>query len=125
MPSKAALFPGIGLHPLGEPEQPSLSRSSSTMNNQFRLTRRAATAGFEITEATAEMALVAFAAQWGATHPAVAQIWSRNWARIIPFFGFPPDIRKVTYTTNAIESLNMKLHKVIKTRGSFPNEKRR
>ena len=70
----------------------------------------------------AEMALVAFAAKWDGTHPAVAQIWSRNWARIIPFFGFPPDIRKVIYTTNAIESLNMTLRKVIKTRGSFPHE---
>ena len=68
------------------------------------------------------MALVAFAAQWDGTHPAMGQIWSRNWARIIPFFGFPQDIRKVIYTTNAIESLNITLRRVIKTRGSFPNE---
>lgn len=63
-----------------------------------------------------------FAAKWDRTHPTIAQIWKRNWERITPFFAFPDDIRKVIYTTNAIESLNMSLRKIIKTRGSFPNE---
>lgn len=63
-----------------------------------------------------------FAEKWDQTHPAISQIWGRNWPRITPFFAFAPDIRKVIYTTNAVESLNMTLRKVIKTRASFPNE---
>ena len=63
-----------------------------------------------------------FAAGWDATHPTISQVWRRNWERITPFFAFPNDIRKVIYTTNAVESLNMSLRKIIKTRGSFPNE---
>jgi putative transposase len=77
------------------------------------------------TAATAEAAgqeLEAFAAQWDATHPTISQIWRRNWARVIPFFAFPPEIRKVIYTTNAVESLNMTLRKIIKTRAAFPSE---
>ena len=46
----------------------------------------------------------------------------RNWARITPFFNYPPDIRKAIYTTNSVESLNRSLRKIIKTRGGFPNE---
>jgi putative transposase len=72
-------------------------------------------------EAAAD-ALERFADKWDKTHPAVSQVWRRNWSRITPFFAFAPDIRKVIYTTNAIESLNMTLRKVIKTRASFPNE---
>jgi putative transposase len=73
------------------------------------------------TEYQAESALGQFERRWSQTHPAIAQIWRRNWERIIPFFNYPPEIRKVVYTTNAVESLNMTLRKVIKTRGSFPN----
>ena len=51
----------------------------------------------------------------------VSQIWRRNWEHIRPFFAHPEEIRKAIYTTNAIESLNMSLRKIIKTRGSFPN----
>jgi putative transposase len=68
------------------------------------------------------MALDEFAAKWDKSHQAISQIWRRNWLRIIPFFQFPAEIRKVIYTTNAIKSLNMSLRKIIKTRGSFPNE---
>jgi putative transposase len=74
------------------------------------------------TEEAAEMALDGFASKWDATHPTISQVWRRNWTRVIPFFAFPAEIRKVIYTTNAVESLNMSLRKVIKTRGSFPNE---
>jgi putative transposase len=74
------------------------------------------------TVAEAEVALEAFAATWDRSHPTIAQIWRRNWERVIPFFAFPADIRKVIYTTNAVESLNMTLRKLIKTRGSFPTE---
>jgi putative transposase len=89
--------------------------------------RRKAAADLRLiyTSATAEEAerrLEEFAAQWDKTHPTISQIWRRNWQRIIPFFAFPSEIRKVIYTTNAVESLNMTLRKVTKTRGSFPNE---
>jgi putative transposase len=62
-----------------------------------------------------------FAAKW-TRYPAVAKLWRENWERVIPFFAFPPEVRKVVYTTNAVESLHMSLRKVIKTRGSFPGE---
>src|ERR1035437_2019741 len=70
----------------------------------------------------AEMQRDEFARKWDATYPMVSQIWRRNWERIIPFFAYPSEIRKVIYTTNTIESLNMSLRKIIKMRGSFPNE---
>ena len=63
-----------------------------------------------------------FARKWDATHPTISQVWQRNWERITPFFAFPAEIRKIVYTTNAVESLHMALRKIIKTRGSFPNE---
>jgi putative transposase len=65
--------------------------------------------------------LEAFAEKWDGAYPTISQMWRRNWEQLTPFFGYPADIRKVIYTTNAIESLNMSLRKVIKTRGSFPN----
>lgn len=70
----------------------------------------------------AQIALEEFALKWDKTHPTISQVWRRNWERVIPFFAFPAEIRKVIYTTNAVESLNMSLRKIIKTRGSFPNE---
>jgi len=70
----------------------------------------------------AEMELTAFEAKWDKTHPTIGQSWRRNWLQVIPFFAYPADIRKVIYTTNAIESLNMSLRKVTKNRGSFPND---
>ena len=70
----------------------------------------------------AELALDQFEGRWDGSHPTISQVWRRNWQRIIPFFAFPAAIRKVIYTTNAVESLNMSLRKIIKTRGSFPNE---
>jgi len=74
-------------------------------------------------EQEAQMALQAFAeGQWGAKYPTIVQAWQRAWEYVIPFFVFPPEIRRVIYTTNAIESLNMQLRKIIKTRGHFPND---
>ncbi len=70
----------------------------------------------------AEMELAAFELKWDKTHPTISQSWRRNWAQVIPFFAYPTDIRKVIYTTNAIESLNMSLRKVTKNRGPFPND---
>ena len=63
-----------------------------------------------------------FAKKWDGAYPTISQMWRRNWEHVTPFFAYPGDIRKVIYTTNAIESLNMSLRKVIKTRGSFPNQ---
>jgi putative transposase len=59
---------------------------------------------------------------WGAKFPTVVASWRRAWAQVIPFFAFPPDIRHVLYTTNALESVNAQLRKIIKTRGHFPND---
>jgi putative transposase len=70
----------------------------------------------------AEMELAAFEAKWDGNHPTIGMIWRRNWNQVIPFFAYPADIRKVIYTTNTIESLNMSLRKVTKNRGSFPND---
>jgi putative transposase len=70
----------------------------------------------------AEQQLEAFAEKWDARYPSIAKSWRSNWARVIPMFGLPEDIRRAVYTTNAIESLNMSLRKVIKTRASFPND---
>ena len=63
-----------------------------------------------------------FGAKWDGTYPTISQMWRRNWEHLTPFFAYPADIRKVIYTTNAVESLNMSLRKVIKTRGSFPTQ---
>ena len=70
----------------------------------------------------AQLRLEEFAIKWDRPYPTIAQMWRRNWEHVTPFFAYPPEIRKVVYTTNAIESLNMSLRKVIKTRGSFPSE---
>ncbi|WP_420870714.1 IS256 family transposase [Mariprofundus erugo] len=70
----------------------------------------------------AELQLMAFEEKWGEAYPSIGQSWRRNWQRIIPFFDYPPEIRKVIYTTNAIESVNMSLRKIIKNRSSFPSD---
>jgi len=70
----------------------------------------------------AEKALETFSSKWDSKYPTISQSWKNNWANIIPFFAYPPEIRKVIYTTNAIESLNMTLRKILKTRASFPND---
>jgi putative transposase len=70
---------------------------------------------------TAEAALSAFRIKYP-KHQVVADVWERNWQRVIPFFEFPEEIRKIIYTTNAVESLHMTLRKVTKNRGSFPTQ---
>jgi putative transposase len=70
-----------------------------------------------------EAALDAFAdGEWGQKFPTVVAAWRRAWAQVIPFFTFPPAIRRVIYTTNAIESVNARVRKIIKTRGHFPTD---
>jgi len=66
--------------------------------------------------------LESFIEVWGAKYQAIGKLWREHWERVIPFFDFAPEIRKVIYTTNAVESLHMSLRKVIKNRGSFPSE---
>ena len=66
-----------------------------------------------------------FEARWGQRYPAVVPAWRRAWEHVVPMFAFPPAIRKMIYTTNALESLNRSLRKIIKTRGSFPATRRR
>ena len=70
----------------------------------------------------AEEGLAKFESEWDRKYPAISRSWRRNWEQVIPFFDFPPDIRRVIYTTNAIESLHSSVRKVIKNRGHFPND---
>ncbi|MDO9312077.1 MAG: IS256 family transposase [Nitrosomonas sp.] len=70
----------------------------------------------------AEQYLTEFEVKWDDAYPPIAESWRNNWMRIIPFFDYPPEIRKIIYTTNAIESVNMSLRKVSKNRSSFPND---
>ena len=71
----------------------------------------------------AEAALIEFeASERGQRYPGVARIWRNAWDRVIPFYAFSPAIRKLLYTTNAIESLNRSIRKIIKTKGSFGND---
>ena len=70
----------------------------------------------------AEQRLGEFETKWDDAYLPISQSWRRNWSRIIPFFDYPPEIRKVIYTTNAIESVNMSLRKITKNRGSFPSD---
>ena len=70
----------------------------------------------------AEKALADFEAEWGQKYPSIAPSWRRAWQEVIPFFAFPPAVRKIIYTTNAIESLNRVIRKTTKTRGSFPTD---
>jgi putative transposase len=70
----------------------------------------------------AETALEAFADKWDNRYPMISASWLEHWERIVPFLAFPPDLRRVVYTTNTIEALNRQIRKIIKTRGSFPTE---
>jgi putative transposase len=78
------------------------------------------------TAPSAELALAALDAfehgEWGQRFPTIVAAWRRAWTRVIPFFAFPPAIRRVIYTTNALESVHAQLRKIIKTRGHFPND---
>ncbi len=74
------------------------------------------------TEQEAARQLEQFAETWDSKYPSISALWRRNWLGVIPFFQFPAEIRKIVYTTNAIESLNMSLRKAIKTRGAFPSQ---
>jgi putative transposase len=89
--------------------------------------RKAVAAGLKTvygsaTASEAEQALVEFAERWDKQYPTLSKSWMHHWERIIPFFAFPADIRKAIYTTNAIESMNMTLRKVLRNHRSFPSD---
>jgi putative transposase len=75
---------------------------------------------------TADAALLALgdfeAGPWGKKYPAITPLWRRQWEQVIPFFSFPPEVRRIIYTTNAIESLNSTLRTAIRSRGHFPTD---
>jgi putative transposase len=73
-------------------------------------------------EDAAKAALDAFDEQWGTRYPAITKLWKSRWAEVIPFLAYPREIRRLLYTTNAIESLNSQLRKVIKPKGHFPSD---
>jgi putative transposase len=70
----------------------------------------------------AKEALAAFQNTWHAKYPTITPMWERHWEHIAPFLAYPPDIRRVIYTTNTIEAVNRQIRKVIKTKGSFPSD---
>jgi putative transposase len=71
----------------------------------------------------AEAALSAFEqGPWGCKYPPIAQAWRRQWPQVIPFFAYPVEVRRIIYTTNAIESLHMQVRKIVKNRGHFPSD---
>lgn len=74
------------------------------------------------TVAEAELNLALFGEKWDGKYPSISAMWQRHWLNIITFFDYPPEIRKVIYTTNAIESLNMTVRKVIKNKRAFPSD---
>lgn len=74
------------------------------------------------TEEQGKSALVEFEQKWDNRYPMISKTWRSNWERLNPFFGYPPEIRRAIYTTNAIESMNNGLRKVTKNRGAFPND---
>jgi transposase-like protein len=73
-------------------------------------------------EAAAAAALEAFGGQWEQRYPAIVKLWRAHWNEFIPFLAFPPEVRRVIYTTNLIESMNARLRKVTRNRGQFPSE---
>jgi putative transposase len=73
------------------------------------------------TEDEAKQNLEKFASKWDHKYPTISQLWRRNWELVRPFFAYPDEIRKVIYTTNAIESINSSVRKIIRSRGAFPN----
>lgn len=76
-----------------------------------------------VNETAALLELESFAEKWDDKYPVISDIWKRNWSGIIPLFAFPANIRKAIYTTNAIESTNRQIRKIIKNKGVFPDDK--
>ena len=77
--------------------------------------------GAPTAEAAAEE-LNRFGEKWGKQYATITALWQRNWERVIPFFAFPTEVRRIIYTTNTVEALNRSFRKIIKSRGAFPSE---
>jgi transposase-like protein len=75
-----------------------------------------------VDEQAAEAALDAFEQRWAQRYPTIVKLWRSHWAEFVPFLAFPPEVRRVVYTTNLIESMNARLRKVTRNRGQFPTE---
>jgi putative transposase len=73
-------------------------------------------------EASARQAFDAFEQRWGAKYPPIVRLWRSRWDEIVPFLSYPPAIRRILYTTNAVESLNAQLRRVLRPKGQFPND---
>ncbi len=73
-------------------------------------------------ERAASDALDNFASKWGPRYPSIPKLWRARWEQVIPFLAYPKEIRKILYTTNAVESLNSQLRRVLRPKGSFPND---
>jgi putative transposase len=73
-------------------------------------------------ETGAAAALEVFAGQWEGRYPAIVKLWRAHWAEFTPFLAFPPEVRRVIYTTNLIEPVNARLRKATRNRGQFPSE---
>ena len=74
------------------------------------------------TEAGALAALDAFDERWATRYPTISRLWRSRWPEVVPFLGYPKEIRKILYTTNIIESLNAQLRKVLRPKGHFPTD---
>jgi putative transposase len=104
----------------GDMVRHSLNYVSWKMRKEVAADLRAVYAAATLEAATT--ALDEFEQKWGADYPPIVQSWRRNWERITPFFDYPPEVRRIIYTTNAIESVNMSLRKITKNRGAFPSD---
>lgn len=97
--------------------------SASPWKDRRDLAREMKTIYAAIDDHAAEAALTSFENSfWGRKFPAIGQIWRRAWQQVIPFFAFPKDVRRIIYTTNAIEALNSKLRRAVRARGHFPSD---
>lgn len=74
------------------------------------------------TEQAAKQRLSEFAATWGGKYPAVIRLWENSWSEFSPFLDYSPEIRRVIYSTNAVEALHARFRRAIRARGHFPNE---
>ncbi len=91
-------------------------------NTGHRSCARCATIYEAPTTEAAEADFAEFSEQWQDTYPAMIRSWENNWAEFVPFLEFPAELRKIVYTTNAIESLNARFRRAVRHRGHFPNE---
>ena len=114
---------------LPEDDRPNVHRSSDPLKPEVRARREREQVARDLkpiyTAKDADQAhaeLEPFDEKWGARFPVITQAWLNAWEHVTPFLAFPAEVRRVIYTTNAIEALNRQLRKAIKTKGSFPTE---